>query len=51
MTVCCALRAGWSPDAIEAWLQAARPERDLAYVIRTVSRATDQVLGATGFHP
>jgi hypothetical protein len=51
MTVCCALRAGWSPDAIEAWLQAARPERDPTYVIRTVSRATDQVLGATGFHP
>lgn len=51
VTVCAALRAGWSPGAIEAWLQAARPERDPAYAGRTVSRATDQVLGATGFRP
>ena len=47
ITVCFALRAGRSPTAIEAWLQAARPGRDLGYAARTVSRATDQVLGRT----
>lgn len=51
MAVCLAIRAGWSPPTVEAWLQNARPERDREYAMRTVSRALDRVLGATGFRP
>lgn len=51
MTVCLALRAGWSPPMVEAWLQSARPGRDPGYAIRTVNRAADQVLGCNGLRP
>jgi len=41
LTVMRALRAGFDPAEIEAWLHASRPERGTRYAQRTVCRAME----------